>query len=86
MNLTPSQFKQFFQEALLDAYTSPDDLRIMVRLELDRNLAAIAGGENLRVVMFNLISWAEQQGRVDDLVRGAANQVPGNPAVQKLPR
>ena len=32
---------------------------MFVRLELNENLDAIAGGENLRVVVFKLVTWAE---------------------------
>ncbi|MFM7582267.1 MAG: toll/interleukin-1 receptor domain-containing protein, partial [Caldilinea sp.] len=44
-----------------------------------------AGG-NLRVLIFNLITWAERSGRVDELVTGAVKQTPGNPALQKYVR
>ena len=72
------------RDALLDAYSSKDELRMTVRIELDENLENVAGGENLRVVVFNLVSWAEEAGRIDHLVRGAYNQKPGNLAIQRL--
>jgi hypothetical protein len=72
------------QEALLDAFPARDDLRMMVRIELDEKLEAIADGSNQRVVIFNLISWAERTGRIDDLVQGALRQNQGNLALQKL--
>ena len=52
--LTKSQLKQL-QEALLSAFPSADELRMMVRLELDANLDAVAGGDNLSVVVFKLV-------------------------------
>lgn len=72
------------QEALLDAFPARDDLRMLVRIELDEKLEAIADGSNQRVVIFNLVSWAERTGRIDDLVQGAFRQNQGNPALQKL--
>ena len=56
--LSGSQLKQL-QEALLSAFSTHDELRMMVRLELDANLDAVAGGDNLRVVVFKLVTWAE---------------------------
>lgn len=72
------------QEALLDAYPARDDLRMMVRIELNETLEAIADGANQRVVIFNLVSWAERTGRSDDLVQGAYRRNQGNPALQQL--
>ena len=59
---------------------------MMVRIQLDEILDAIAGGENLRVQIFNLVSWAERNGRVDDLIRSAYKETPGNEALQQLLR
>ena len=64
MQLTGRQVAQII-DALLAAY-SKDSLRELVRVELDATLESIAGGDNLRVVVFNLVSWAEQHGRIDD--------------------
>lgn len=73
-----------FIDALLDAYPTRDTLRIMVRIELEESLDAITDGANQRVVVFNLITWAERSGRLDDLVAGAVKQNPGNPALRAL--
>ena len=72
------------QEALLSGFRSRDELAMMVQLELNENLAAIAGGENLRVVVFKLVMWAESEGRTRDVIRGAQNQKGGNPEIQQL--
>ncbi|GAA6618387.1 hypothetical protein NUACC26_041980 [Scytonema sp. NUACC26] len=50
----------------------------MLSLELDRNLEAIAGGDNLREIVFKLIQTAEAQGWVEDLIRAARELNPGN--------
>ena len=83
MRLTGQQIRRI-QDALLDGYSSRDELRMMVRVELDENLDAIADGENLRVLVFNLLSWAEQTDQVDELVQGASNYNPGNAALAQL--
>ena len=36
------------------------------------------------MVIFNLVSWAERTGRIDDLVQGAYRQNQGNPALRQL--
>lgn len=77
---------QEISDAILNAYGSVAALRMMVRIELDEILDEIAGGESLRVVTFNLITWAERSGRVEDLIRGAAHYNPGNQALRQLVR
>lgn len=71
-------------DALLSAYPTRDDLRIMVRMELDTSLDVVAEGANLRIVAFNLVTWAERSGRMGDLVTGALRHNPGNPALQAI--
>jgi len=83
MKLTGDQIEDI-QNALLDAYPSEDDLLPMVRIELDENLEAIATGKNQRVLIFNLVTWAERTGRVDALLQGAHRQNPGNPLLSAL--
>lgn len=51
---------------------------MLVRIELGENLEAIATGRNLREIVFDLVTWAETNGRVDDLLKGAQRQNPGN--------
>ncbi len=83
MQLTGQQVQQI-RGALLAAYTTRESLAMMVRVQLNEYLEAIADGENLRVLVFNLVSWAERTGRVDELIQGAYNETPGNDALQQL--
>lgn len=83
--LTGPQIRQI-QAALLSAFPSKDALAMMTRLELEQNLEAIAGGENLSVVIFKLVSWAETHHRIPDLIQGATRHNPGNAALQQLAR
>lgn len=76
MALRGAQILQF-QEALLSAYDA-SGLAQMVRIRLDEDLAAIAGGGNLSEVVFNLILWAERTGRTEELVVGASASNPQN--------
>ena len=83
MQLSGKQIKET-QEALLDAFPAKDELRMMVRIELDETLDGIVDGANQRVVIFNLVTWAERNGRTNDLVQGAYNHNPGSPALRRL--
>lgn len=85
MLLTGKQLQEICS-ALIDAYQSVDELRILVRFELDENLASIASGADLRIVVFNLVTWAERTGRINDLIGGAYRQIPGNAQLQALLR
>ncbi|MFN8467659.1 MAG: effector-associated domain EAD1-containing protein [Caldilineaceae bacterium] len=83
MKITGQNVQQIC-DALIDAYPTRDLLRMMVRVELDRNLEEIAGGENQNVVVFNLVSWAERDGRIDELIERAHLRTPGNAALSRL--
>ncbi len=77
MRLTGYEFLQL-QQALLSAFPSPASLAQMVRVRFDLNLAAVAGGNNHTEVMFNLITWAESEGKVEALLQRASQENPGN--------
>jgi molecular chaperone DnaK len=72
--------------AILRAYPQQGDLAQMVRFELDQNLDEIAGSGILKDVVFNLLSWAESQGKLPDLVLAAAADRPRNQELQSLAR
>jgi hypothetical protein len=84
MQLTGRQIGQI-RDALLSAYTK-DSLAEMVRIELDARLDAVAGGDSLHAVVFNLVAWAEQNGRIDELIGGACSQNPHNELIQQSAR
>lgn len=65
------------QAALLDSFTL-DTMRHMTRIYLDASLEDIAGGSDFSAVTFNLIDWAERNGRLLELLNGATTAVPGN--------
>ena len=56
----------------------------LVSFELNENLDAIVGGDNLSTVTFNLITWAQRTGNLDRLLDGALKTVPGNDKLQAL--
>lgn len=71
-------------DALLSAFPRRADLGMMVRIQLDVQLDVVAGDSNLRTAVFELVEWAEAQGRLDDLIAGARRQNPGNAALRSL--
>jgi hypothetical protein len=78
--LTGPQYRKLSQ-ALEAAFQRPEDLQQMVRFGLGENLAAIAGGTNLRDMIFHLIQWADSRGYVDDLIIAARNERPRDRAL-----
>ena len=69
-------------KAFLDAFTE-DDLRQLVKFNLDVNLASIVEGGNLRSVIFAVTSWAGRHGRLPALVQAAKDST-SNPLIEKL--
>lgn len=70
--------------ALLAAYSSESDLAQMVKTGLDENLAAIAGGNNLKDQVFNLLEWARMRGRLTELLQAALDGSPHNPVLKEF--
>ncbi len=71
-------------QALLSAYPSEAELTHMVFIHLDENLAAVAGGGNLKDKIFNLLEWARMRGRLTELLQGAVDGNPGSVDLQEL--
>jgi hypothetical protein len=80
MKLKGQQYKQL-TEALLEAFPSLQRLTELVKFRFDKNLNAIAMGDDLKTIVFRLIQTAEAEGWVDDLVVGARESNPRNPAL-----
>jgi CHAT domain-containing protein len=78
MKLSNQQRKKLWN-ALMDAFPTKSSLEQLLSLELDRNLDAIAGGNNLQDIVFNLIKTAEAQGWIDELIFGAKEFNSSNP-------
>jgi len=83
MKWTPTQLRDL-QNALLSAFPTHAALASMVRFRLDENLAAIAGGDNLTDVVYNLLRWAEAHDGLDALLDGAAAENPRNRTLAEL--
>jgi endonuclease G, mitochondrial len=60
--------RKHLREIIESAYPAPNKLSIFVGEELNENLALIAGGDDHRAVIFNLITWSIAKGRIPDLI------------------
>ncbi len=80
MKLTGPQYQQL-TNGLLDAFPSKQELAELVYFKFSKNLDDIAMGDNLKEIVFKLIKNAQAQGWVDNLIAGARESNPGNPAL-----
>src|SRR5688572_21280992 len=83
MRLTGEQYLQL-QSALLKAFPRRDDLRLMVRVRLQINLDEIIEGRNLTEAVSGLITWVEDNDRVEELIEKAYQHNSGNEALRKV--
>jgi hypothetical protein len=80
--LSSTRLRQL-HEALVAAFPSVDDLRLLMTFELDVPLEHVAAGDQpIPTVVFALLQWAEAHGRIGDLVDGASRRNPGNPLLR----
>jgi hypothetical protein len=71
------------QMALLSAF-SFDELRMLVKFELNEDLDVLVGRGALQEVVYDLIQWSNRQGRAEDLIRAALRARPWNPQIQEV--
>jgi hypothetical protein len=74
--LTPAEVGKF-QEALLSAFNR-SELEQLVYLRLEVNLNDVVADGPHRQVVFDLIKWANGQGKIEALLRAAREENPGN--------
>jgi hypothetical protein len=74
--LTPTEVGQF-QEALVSAFNR-SELEQLVYLRLEVNLNDVVADGPFRQVVFDLIKWANGQGKIESLLRAAREENPGN--------
>lgn len=82
MKLSGDQFQEI-HATLLETY-NPETLRMMTRMYLNETLHNIAGGATFSQQVFALIEWAEDKGKVAQLVRAAQAGNPDQPALKTL--
>lgn len=72
------------QKALIDAFPRKSLLEQMLLFKLDKNLREIAGEGSLQDIVFELITKANSQGEIEDLIRSACEANPGNPLLKEV--
>lgn len=78
------QERKKLTDALIDAFPSQCSLEKMLSFELNEKLDAIAGGNDLSEVVFNLIKKLEAENRIKDLIIAARESNPGNSTLQAI--
>ncbi|GAA6623465.1 effector-associated domain EAD1-containing protein [Scytonema sp. NUACC26] len=77
MELTNKQREQL-KDALISAFPDKNKLEQMLDYKLDKKLNAIAGGNYLTDIVYQLIATAESEEWVEKLIRGARELNSGN--------
>ena len=80
--LTPAEVGKF-QEALLSAFNR-SELEQLVYLRLEVSLNDIVADGPHRQVVFDLIKWANSQGKIETLLRAACEENPGNVLLRRF--
>ena len=83
MPLSGLQHQQL-QDALLSAFGDEDNLRQMLGLQMSVNLESVAEPGNMAQRTFDLVTWADEHGRIGELVQSALQQNPLNPELLAL--
>ena len=76
--------REKLRHALIDAFPEKIKLEQMLDYQLEKNLDAIAGGDNLKDVVFKLIKTADAEGWVEDLIYAAQQENPSNPKLKVI--
>ncbi|MBW4629276.1 MAG: formylglycine-generating enzyme family protein [Brasilonema octagenarum HA4186-MV1] len=80
----PGETIRKIREALKSAFPNRDELVMMLHMELDIPESEVPNNSNYNLVVFNLIQQLDRQNRIPELIKGALNERPGNPDVQKV--
>ncbi|MCF2144899.1 serine protease [Desmonostoc muscorum LEGE 12446] len=84
MKLSGAELKRLVK-AIVSAYPTKNDLAMMVEFELEENLDAIAGGENVTDIVFKLLTrWAIPRGKTYRLILAAYETNPDNPDLKEF--
>ncbi len=82
MNLSGAELKKLVN-AIVSAYPTKEDLAMMVQFELEENLEEVAGGNNLKQLVFNLVTkWAIPRGYIYRLIIASYETNPENPELK----
>ena len=83
LNLKGQQM-QALRDALVSAYPRYETLSQLMLFQLNERLDNVVARGPMNDVAFELIMWAESQGKLEPLIAGALTQVPHNPALRRF--
>ena len=83
IELTSAQRQQLF-EAVVGAYPSKASLAQAVYYEFGTNPNLISSGDSLQAFAQDIVSWAEVNGRTEELVKAVRRANPSNEPLQKF--
>lgn len=83
INLKGKQL-QALQDALVSAFPSYADLKMMLLFQLNERLQMYVAPGPMNQVAMDLIEWAEAQGKLEALIAGARARNPGNVPLQRF--
>ncbi|MEO1376651.1 MAG: SUMF1/EgtB/PvdO family nonheme iron enzyme [Cyanobacteria bacterium J06635_10] len=63
-------------QKVIITYFNKFELAKLVDFKLNENLDAIAGGDNFEQIVFNLIGWAQRQGKLQELIEALCQERP----------
>ncbi len=72
---------ELFMDAIISAFPTMDELKRFVRLKLNKNLDTITSKNNLTDTAFDLISYFESNGKLNDLISNSYQAKPQNPKI-----
>jgi hypothetical protein len=70
--------------ALLNAFPTQRELKLLISYKLHQNMEIIAAGSNLEEQAYSLVMWAYSQGQMKALITGALARNPGNSKLRKF--
>ena len=78
-----NQWYRALLEALISAFMDSEySLKLMVRSSLGERFERIKQGSNFEEHVASLIDWSEAQGKLEQLIIGAATQRSNNPKIR----
>ena len=72
------------QEAMASAFPTQPKLEQMLWVRMNVRLNLVAGGNNYRDVLYDLIRWAESEGRTKELLEQARAENPRNDDLKRF--
>src|SRR5262245_1100372 len=81
--MVPGVTYEEITDAITDAYEE-DELKRVLRTRMDVRLDVIIGPKPFGTVVFELLGWAERQGRAAELVRATSQARPAHAGMQQI--